>query len=70
MKKPEKYVDTDFVKETTFHKLVNSNKEMIKYLQTFIAIFTDFKRYALQALTSSNKANQYNHLRYTKPLHN
>lgn len=36
MKKPEKYVDIDFVKETTFHKLVNSNREMIKYLQTLL----------------------------------
>ena len=59
MKNPEKYIDINFVKKTSTYELVKSNQEMVEVLKVVIAAFTDFKKYALQALTSSTKANQY-----------
>ena len=40
--------------------MLNSNQEMITDLQTIITDFTDFEKYVLQALASSNREDKYN----------
>ena len=45
VKNTKKYIDIDFVKETSTDKLVKSNEEMVSDLQTLIADFIDFKKY-------------------------
>ena len=51
-------------------KLVRSNHEMEADLQTLIKDFSDFKKYILKVFSSSIEANQSNHLKDTKYLHN
>ena len=51
-------------------KLVKSYHEMEADLQTLMKDFSDFKKYILKVFASSIEANQSNHLRDTKYLHN
>ena len=51
-------------------KLVKSNHEMEADLQTLIKDFSDLKKYILKVFASSIEANQSNHLKDTKYLHN
>lgn len=44
----------------TTDEMLNSNQEMMTDLQTIITDFTDFEKYVLQALASSNREDKYN----------
>lgn len=55
-----RHTDIDFVKKRSTDELLNSNQEMVTDLQTIITDFTDFEKYVLQALASSNKEDKYN----------